>query len=331
VTEPDLERRTLDVLVARAAERVTVPTRGADEAVGRAGRLKRARWIVGALLSLVAASALAVPLVVLSALGEGSPDGTGTTPRAGSSPSVGSPISPPEGPGPFHGKPHREGGSLIMPITFPDGTMAELVYPATLELGTSYVHPGAFVRQRPKPCHPEVYFSRSEIVGNWTSPDPPLAVFEGIHGDPVALWSGKRWLQPRDVLAFDFGDWVAMVVCQADPQVDADALSTFARSLDGHQTPDGFFVLTPRPPVRLVEEGFQVGPRVTLEKDRPFQLVELTLSGCSPSAAVIVQRSTVDGCFQGGIALYAQGNPDFLRAVSEGLRVRDVRPPPRMS
>jgi hypothetical protein len=30
-----------------------------------------------------------------------------------------------------------------MPITLPDGTTAEIVYPTTLKLGTDYVSPGA--------------------------------------------------------------------------------------------------------------------------------------------------------------------------------------------
>jgi hypothetical protein len=327
MSEPDVATRIVRGLVHRTAQEIEAPSGGAKAAIERARAHRRLR-IAGVLMgSLVATAALLLPLLALLELRDRPASVRRATPTPAPSPSTEISVAPPEGPGPFHGKPYREGASLVMPITFPDGTTAEVVYPTTLELGTEYVWPGAFVQGGPRGCYEEIHFSRSEIVGNFTSSGPPLAVFEGIHGDPVALWSGKRWLQPLDVLAFDFGDWVAMVFCQVD---DVDTLSTLAGSLDGHPTPDGLFVVTPRPPIRLVDRGFQVGPRVTLDSGRtPLLLVELTVSGCSPSPAEIVQGSSVDGCFHGGIGLYAQGNHEFLKAVSEGLQVRNVEKPQR--
>jgi hypothetical protein len=218
---------------------------------------------------------------------------------------------------------------VVMSITFPDGTKAEVVYPALLDLGTEYVHPGAFTRGVPKGCYEEIHFSRSQVVGSWIAPEPPLAVFEGVHGDPVALWPGKRWLQPLDVLAFDFGDWVAAFFCEVDPGEDADDLSAVARSLDARPTGDGLVTVSARGTLRLVQDGFQVGPRVTLENPATpdsVTLVQLTITGCAPSPSRIVQRSTTHRCFQGGIELYAAGRPSFLKAVAEGLEVRNVKP-----
>jgi hypothetical protein len=290
----------------------------------RRGRVRRRiRYALLTLGGTFLVTAVALPVVFLSGLRP--PSDTGTTPTPASSPSTEISISPPAGPGPFHGETYRENGFLVMPITFPDGTTAEVVYPATLDLGTDYVYPLAYVTGGPKECHQQMYFSRSEIAGSVITNEPPLAVFEGADGDPVALWAGKRWAEPRDFLAFDFGDWVVALFCEADPDEDADALSLWARSLNARPTPDGLLVLDLRSPVRLVRG--QDGPSVAMNGDTPFTLVKLTVSGCSPSPIELAPSATAHGCFDGGIKLYALGNRAFLTAVSDGLQVRNVEKP----
>jgi hypothetical protein len=290
----------------------------------RRGRVRRRiRQAILSISVIGLVTAVALPVVLLSELRP--PPETGGTPTPASSPSEIS-ISPPAGPGPFHGKGHRKGGSIVMSITFPDGTTAEIVFPAPLKLGTEYVFPLAYVKGGPRVCGGQVYLTRSEIVGSLITKEPPLAVFEGVGGDPVALWSAKRWAEPKEILAFDFGEWVAALFCEADPDEDADALSVWARSLDGHPTRDGLLVLDPRPPVRFVRGPY--GPTVGLESgDDPHTLVELTVSGCAPVPIKLAPGGTAEGCFQGGISVYALGNPAFLTAVSEGLQVRNVTLP----
>lgn len=235
-------------------------------------------------------------------------------------------IAPPAGPGPFHGETHREGPDTVMPITFPDGTTAEVVFPAWMKLGKEYVYPRAYVKGGPNECGQQIYFTRSEIVGSLIRKGPPLAVFEGVSGDPVALWRGKRWTEPHAILAFDFGEWVAALFCEADPEEDAAALSVWARSLTARPTRDGLLLLDPRPPLRFVRGPY--GPAVGLEiSEEPFTLVELTVSGCSPAPITLNPGGTAEGCFQGGIDVYALGGHAFREAIVENLEVRKVKPP----
>ena len=237
-------------------------------------------------------------------------------------------IAPPEGAGPFHPKTYREGGSLVMPVTFPDGTTAEVLYPE--ELGTGSIAPFAYLEGAPDECSPNVKLSRFGIVGNWSRPRPPLAVFEEVDGDPVGFWDGLKWAEPWDVLAFDFGRWVGVILCQADPVEDADALALVARSFDAREAEDGFLVVNPRAPLRLVRAGDQVGPRILFVQEVPgrdLTLVELEIHDCAPSAVELNQGTTAHGCLEGGIGVYAVGEREFLREVAAGLRVRNVDRP----
>jgi len=236
-------------------------------------------------------------------------------------------LTPPGGPGHFHGKTRRVDSHTVIPITFADGTTAEVVYPASTPLGTHFASPRAYVRG-PRACESQVTFTRSDIVGGLIRSGPPLAVFQGAGGNPVALWKGKRG--PWDILAFDFGPWVAALFCEADPTADAEALSIWARNFDARVRPDGFLVLSLHPPLRLLQ-GNQAGPSVEWWKETKepsnASFVSLTVAGCAHSALKFVPRWTVHRCFEGGIELYASGNLKFLRVVAQGLQLRSVSSP----
>jgi hypothetical protein len=311
----------LSEAIERVARSVDPPTR--DEisravAQGRVRRRVRQTLVVLGVALLIAG--VTVPLVLLAGLRPPARPVTGPTPAPTPSPS-GPSLAPPEGAGPFHPKTYREGGSVVMPVTFPDGTTAEVIYPE--ELGTASIGPFAYLEGVPKECHPEVKPVRGRIVDNWTRPGPPLAVFEGADGEPVGFWDGKKWAEPWDVLAFDFGPWGGVILCEADPVEDAAALALVARSLDAREAEDGFLIIAPRSPLRLDRP---LEPRILFSQDVPdrdLTLVELNISGCSPSA-IELGGGTAQGCLDGGIRVYAQGDRDFLNQVATGLSVRNV-------
>jgi hypothetical protein len=293
-------------------------------AVARGRVRRRVRQALVALGVALLIAGVTAPLVLLARLQPPVRPVTGPTPSPTPSPSEPS-LSPPEGAGPFHPKTYREGGSVVMPVTFPDGTTAEVIYPE--ELGTASIGSFAYLEGVPEVCHPEVKPVREGIVCSWSRPGPPLAVFEGAHGEPVGFWDGMRWAEPWDVLAFDFGAWVAVIGCQADPVEDADALALVARSLDAREAEDGFLILEPRSPLRLVRTG---EPRILFSQDVPgrdLTLVRLTIKGCPPSG-IELGGGTAQGCLDGGIWVYALGDREFLNQVAAGLQVRNVKEPP---
>ncbi|MGH2653050.1 MAG: hypothetical protein ACRDHV_01700 [Actinomycetota bacterium] len=322
---PDL----LSEAIRDAADRIEEPSAPQVLEAIRRGRHRRGlRYAVLGLVVAAVVSGVTVPLVFLSALRP--PSDTSITPTPAVSPSPEEALSPPEGAGPFHPETYREDGLVVMPVTFPDGTTAEVLFPE--ELGTGSIGPFAYLDGMPRECHPEVKPVRAAIVGSWTRPGAPLAVFPGAGGEPVGFWQGRRWTQPWDVLAFDFGSWAGVIPCNVDPVEDADTLALVARSVDAREAEDGFLVITPRPPIELVRTGDQVGPRLQFEQEtgpgREFRLVSLTISGCSPSSVALAQGGgTAHGCFEGGIDLYAAGDREFLNQVVESLQVRKVQPP----
>jgi hypothetical protein len=219
-----------------------------------------------------------------------------------------------------------EAGQAVMPVTFLDGTTAEVVYPKALDLASLGLRPGGSAelvgccaRDFTFPPGGESWFAAA---------GRPLKQFTGADGQPVVLWPGRS----NDVgryLVFHFGSWwMGMWDDAGGSTMTDEQLATWATHLRGRMTPDGFLVLQAVSPLRLAGPGpAATAPHLAFgnQNDRS---VTLTVEPCE----IPTERST-DGarhyakvCHpESSISVEAQGDRRFVEAVLNGLQVRNVR------
>ncbi len=117
----------------------------------------------------------------------------------------------------------REGKRVVLPVTFPDGTSAELVYPPELEIAELGVFPytsGTLRRINPTPGRGESvardfvirYGDLDELLVSRNDGKPPklLSEYEGVDGQTVGLWD-LAWNDTAHYLGFQFGRWAVLV------------------------------------------------------------------------------------------------------------------------
>ena len=155
-----------------------------------------------------------------------------------------------------------EDDSVVMPITFPDGTTAELVYPPELDLSNMRVQPYSsgygpgFARDflvLDKPV--------GEVIdGNYREAEL-LADYDDGHGGTVGFWR----LPPDGLyLAFQFGSWTVLVYDYADEgaQMSDEDRALWATYFHGREAEDGFLLLEAEPPLRLAAAGEHAAPEL---------------------------------------------------------------------
>jgi hypothetical protein len=219
-----------------------------------------------------------------------------------------------------------------MPVTFPDGTTAELVYPPDLPLEELNVYPDTYALGGPRDCGLPVYATRHDLQGSWVAGDEPLDEHVRTDGMTVELWKGTSDHRPYEFLLYRFGDWTAVVPCLEI--VDRDHLQIWAENLHGEQSEDGLLILRGTPPIVVNPWRNQHAATIRMS-DRDI-IVDLRTSTESCDDGRGGDRDAEDGVIQwciqphGGIYLYANGfSPAaerFLADLVEGLGVRRVRP-----
>jgi hypothetical protein len=278
------------------------------------------RWSLLIPTALVIAG-VGVPLILLSPI-------AGERPPPGHAPLAGPTGSPsPSRAEPFMPHTYRQGTEVVMPVIFPDGTRADLVYPAELDLASLNIQPNTQATVPRGDCGADLFISRDELAAG-VSGSEPLAVYEGAAG-PVELWRGDRahggyWL------IFTFGSWSVAALCSDGPEEGAEDQATWAASLRGEETPEGFLVLDAGPPLELHPYRDVGGPALFLSGSDVF--IEL-VAGSENTAH---DRDPRDGVVQwrfeaGHIRLYASAfskeGKDILEHLVEGLEFRNVTPP----
>lgn len=228
---------------------------------------------------------------------------------------------------------HREDGRTVMPVTFPDGTRAELVYSAELALQDLSVYPDTFAEGGPRVCGASVSATRYDPHGEgaWFIGDGPLWEHARPDGLTVQLWKGTPD-HGGSFLVYRFGRWTVLVPCleSAEPE----DLRLWAENLHGEETPDGLLVLESTPP--LVVNPWLDHPSVIRFSNRDVVFELSPDSAQCDASSGGGDRGTGDGvvqyCIQpeGEVYLYANGfSPDgkhLLVALVDGLEVRRVRP-----
>lgn len=285
----------------------------------RTARLRRRRVI--AVLSAAAAVLLAAPIgIAVAGLGDGKDSPVIVRPAP--SQNVQPPIA-----GDDQGlqpATRIEGRQIVMPITFPDGTGAELVFPRKLakDMRRFVVHPygsGAL----PDCCQRD--FTISAGKPGYAQRGTPLKSFPGDGGRPVTYWQGPG----SAYLLFEFGRWYVGVWDGAggDSMTD-DKLRIWAKSLRGTTTAGGFLVLRPTPPLQLAKSNDPNGP--TLQFQSPGRTVDILLDRKCPPGRPTYDRGEDGWSLQvckGGVRISGQASADdkaFLSALGTGLQVRHL-------
>jgi hypothetical protein len=183
----------------------------------------------------------------------------------------------------FYPQSHVEDGMTVMPLTFVDGSSAEVVAPPNLGVqdmsAVIYTSGGLGGVDRTIDFR---YLDGSSFMH-----DGPLQTYEAGDGSKVELWEPTPNMPP-DIpaecpnLVFHFGDWfVGVRTCQ-DELSDAER-QNWASLLEGRVTQEGFLVLSAKEPLELQETGGHEGPELILGMERA-NWIGLEPGACDPAA-----------------------------------------------
>lgn len=235
----------------------------------------------------------------------------------------------------------RDRGRLVMPLAFPDGSTAELVYAPRLELAAMGVQPDVSFLRRDRPASRfplSFWFGRpgAELFEG----DQPLERYPTLGGGQAELWRARppSSTQPRVRywLVFRLASWTVLAPAST-PAVAAGIV----RGLDAREARDGYVVLEVRDPYALSREGGEGGgPQLAIgdasprpeevNAGTPFRLLTLRPSrNCRPEGISPTGRyaSTCLGTTGRGVALFAgvDGDRSFVKSVVAELNARRVR------
>lgn len=243
-------------------------------------------------------------------------------------------------PGAFYPTTYREDGRIIMPVTFVDGSRAELVFDVHLrpkDLGVyGFTSGGLGGIDRTlvfRHAEGQIYEMHSG----------PLETYEGHAEGTVEVWEGPPGDFPCPHLIYRFGNWfVAVRTCQG--QLSKDEKAQWARSLVGRVTHEGFLVLDARVPLVLQKTGGHEGPQLLLQgSEEGWPFITLTPLPCDPERPpgnedvrtmddgqrVGFSRgggtSYADWCEDGAMFIQVESTDQgYVEAAAQGLRVRNV-------
>ena len=210
-----------------------------------------------------------------------------------------------------------EGDDVVMPVTFLDGTTAEIVYPRSLDiagLGATPYGSGTL----PDCCPRDFAFFHGPGPFSLAASDQPLKTF-----GPVRLLPGVPDLG-KNYLVFTIGDWQLGVW---DDMSDAER-AAWAAHLTGHIAPDGFPVLTATAPLDLdPRNGGAFGP--SIEFGRPGGQIIFELTACAEPQTDWSTRTATEAVLamcrpEWSMTVQALGEPDFVDRVAAGIRIRNV-------
>ncbi|GAA2837233.1 hypothetical protein [Nonomuraea rubra] len=220
------------------------------------------------------------------------------------------------------------GGTGTMPVTFPDGSRAEIGYPARLNLASLGARPyasgtlsgagGEEFRVLTAPLYGEAETAAGR------------AMIRPLTGH-VGLWPGPPGVDAASqVLLFRFGDW--RLALQDEPGgMTFEQRLAWAGNLRGTPGPDGFLTLSAGGPLRLsrpgeIRDGRLVGPQLWLGGLSRRMLVVAPVPDCGRlgRAPVVLdaRHAIAGGDCRDGYYLAASGDPEFVREAIAKVRVR---------
>jgi hypothetical protein len=217
-----------------------------------------------------------------------------------------------------------EGDLEVVAVTFPDGSTAELAYPASLGLAGLGVTP---------------YMAGCDHDFGFTHYDPrdvryygePLEVYTGSSGE-VGLYKSVKGWGGSDLLMFHFGPWWVDLYQYPHERSMPEGRKDCAENLRGTLIDDGWIVLSGPPNLGLNDPELWIGD---LGPERRFVILypdrceNESTSDATMIGGVHVDKSHefADWCDPSGIRIHVYFEPGstFFDDVFEGLEIRDAR------
>ena len=230
-----------------------------------------------------------------------------------------------------------DGDGVVLPLTFPDGTTAELVYPAELELRARRLPVLLRDASRREPVARDFWIRRgdaNDILELRNDGEPPelVAQYIGSDGQLVGFWDFGA--EETRQLSFQFGGWTVLVYDYVGAAAMTDAeRASWAASFAGRETADGFLILDALGPLRLAAAGEHAGPQLTFSESDPRRELPLYPGPCTPHED---QDRVVDGkrvqwsgefadwCLSESLRIHAGGEAEFVGALIRDLSARAV-------
>lgn len=253
----------------------------------------------------------------------------------------GGPVASPDEPPPkarLFTPPTRSDGALeVMPVTFTDGSTAEVVYDSRLDLASLGLVPHGSATL--EGCCRRQYLVDYGEQGTFYR-GPPVASYPGADGKTAAVHRGLEG-DPGLYLIFHFGSWtLGLSDGSGKGRLTVAQRGVWASSLTGAQTPDGFLVVEAKSPLAAEPAGGVAGPQIEIGNIRQKGVL-LVPGPCRPGSSpgaeqrdgMTVVRSKLVGKFETAvmcaeearIAAYVYGDADFVGSVAGSLRFRNVR------
>jgi hypothetical protein len=230
-------------------------------------------------------------------------------------------------PPPFVPRTYREGEKIVAPVTFPDGSRAEVVYPRELDLASRGVRPYTWASLDTSygSIGRDFRIDPGRLDEVWRG--DPIREYEGVDGTLVPFMRDEG-ADGTDYLAYGFGSWTVSVYDYpgGSAGMTEEERSLWARSLTGHETKDGFLLLEARLPLRLARAGEYPSP-MELWLGGPDGGVEIRpVEKCSRKQRFERSAGYASWCDpEARMYIGVQGDKEFVEALlAGGVRVRNV-------
>ena len=224
---------------------------------------------------------------------------------------------------------YEEAGNVVMPVTFPNGTTAEVVFDARAALHEMSASPRTYV-DGPGDCGWELNATRYDPHLGWVSGAAPLRTYVRDDGETFELWNGTRDHEPYDALIHRAGSWSVILLCLHGEDMSDNTFETWARGLRAHETSDGLIVVDVVDPIEAPTGDGTSSPTIQFG-DRNVVVELSSTGGCDHLHA---DQETNDGVIQwcvdpdDGIYVYATSfgpsGKEVLDALVETFEVRSI-------
>jgi len=294
-----------------------------------------------------------VALTAIAAIATGScsnadePGASPAAPRTTTSPPIASTLNIKE-PREFVPPTYQESGKTVLPLVFPDGTTAELVYPTSLRIAQMGLRPyraGGF--RNPFRDGRDFAIFYKGVPRVWRAGGAPLATYETVTGSPAEYWDTADSWDPEDSLRhliLRLGSWYVAIWDRGT--LTERQLTLWARNLRATETKNGFLILEAKRPLRLTGEGDKAGPELMFEggdpdrriKNRPMLLLfvnrcrDYSREGSAFKKVQMVNGRGIDRssrfanfCYQeANMVVHVGGSERFVDRLVRSLKIRRV-------